>query len=353
MPTRIAVEDAIMLKVGIAGLGFMGKSHLEIYQAMGDKARVTAIAEPDPKKRAGDMSSVVGNIDSGKAGPSFAGIAMYESLDKMLAESDIDVVDITLPTFMHRDATVKAFAAGRHVICEKPMALEHGEATDMVDASEKAGRRLFVGQCVRFWPAYVKARDLALSGDFGSTRTASFSRLSAIPGWVWENWSLNPALSGGAALDLHIHDTDFIVYLYGRPLGVTSFTGGRKGLNGPVDHISTCYHYGDDMLVTAVGAWEYPSGYPFSMTFSIHMEKGTLHLAADGKLSLYRDGKDPEDIPVKAGDGWTEELHHFIDCIAGGTDSKVLSARDAAYSVWLVRREMESARAGARMDARL
>lgn len=342
-----------MLKVGIVGLGFMGKSHLEIYQSMGGKVRVAAIAEPDPKKRAGDVSGVVGNIDSGKAGPSFAGITMYESLDKMLAESDVEVVDITLPTFMHREAALKAFAAGRHVICEKPMALGHSEAMDMVNASEQAGRRLFVGQCIRFWPAYAKARELVLSGDFGPTRTAAFSRLSAIPGWAWQGWSLNASQSGGAALDLHIHDTDFITHLYGRPLGVTSFGGGRSGRNGPLDHISTCYHYEDDRLVTAVGAWEYPAGYPFSMTFSIHMDKGALHLAADGALSLFRDGRDPEAIPVAAGDGWTHELNHFVDCIAGGADSKILSARDAAYSVWLVRKEMESVLTGRRVDTHL
>lgn len=339
-----------MIKIGIVGLGFMGTKHLGIYQEMQDRVAVTAVAEPDAKKRNGDLSGAVGNIDDCRSASLSGVAATFKSLDALLTEADVDVVDITLPTFMHRDAVLKAFAAGKHVICEKPMALYHHEAAEMAAAAADSGKALHVGQCLRFWPAYVKARALILDGTLGRVRTAAFSRISPLPGWMWRNWALEPDKSGGAPLDLHIHDADFIAHLFGRPYAVSAFAGGRRGCAEPLDHIATCYHYADDMLVTAVGAWEYAAGYPFSMTFSIHADHGTLALAADGALSLYRDGREREIVEVVPGDGWTHELRHFVDCIAGGVPSGVITPDEAAYSVKLVRAEMESALLGRRVE---
>ncbi len=339
-----------MLKIGIVGLGFMGVRHLGIYQSLGDLAVVTAVAEPDAKKRGGDFSGTVGNIGGGIP-VSLEGISRHESLDQLLADADVDLVDITLPTFMHHDATLKALAAGKHVVCEKPMALDHAEAAAMARAAGAAGRQLYIGHCVRFWPAYAKARDLILAGDLGRVRTAAFTRLSALPGWMWRNWTLNQDQSGGAPLDLHIHDADFIAHTFGRPHAVSAFAGGRRGRSGPLDHIAACYHYPDeDLLVTAAGAWEYAAGYPFSMTFTVHMEGGTLALAADGGLTRYRDSRDPEPIPLAAGDGWTHELRHFVECAAANAPSPVIPPDDAAFSVKLVRAELEAVRLGRRVE---
>ncbi len=340
-----------MINAGIVGLGFMGATHLGVYRSMPDRVRVAAIVEPDPKKRAGDLSGTAGNIDAGER-PSLDGIRMLERLDDLLADDGIDLVDITLPTFLHRDAVLKALAAGKHVICEKPMALLPEEADEMVRAADASGRLLFIGQCVRFWPAYARAREIMLGGEFGAVRTAAFSRLSAIPGWVWQNWVTRQDKSGGAPLDLHIHDADFISHVFGRPPAVTAFVGGRRGgaADGALDHILACYHYPGDMLVTAVGAWEYAAGHPFSMTFDVHMDGGTLTLSPDGALTLYRDGRSAEVLSLPAGDGWTHELRHFVDCAERGVPSSVVSPGDAAFSVRLVHAEIASARTGRRVE---
>ncbi len=340
-----------MLKIGIVGLGFMGVRHLGIYQALGGAAVVTAVAEPDPKKRGGDFSGTAGNIGGGPLSLSLEGISRHENLDQLLAEADVDLVDITLPTFMHHDAVLKALAAGKHVVCEKPLALAYPEAVAMVRAAREAGRQLYIGHCIRFWPAYAKARDIVLSGEFGRVRTAAFSRLSALPGWMWQNWTLNQDQSGGAPLDLHIHDADFIAHTFGRPVAVSAFAGGRRGRSGPLDHIAACYHYADaELLVTAAGAWEYAAGYPFSMTFTVHLDGGTLALSAAGDLTLYRDGREPEPLPVPPGDGWTHELRHFVACAAADVPSSVIPPEDAAYSVKLVRSELEAVRLGRRVE---
>ncbi len=339
-----------MIKIGIVGLGYMGITHLRIYQGMGDKAAVVAIAEQDAKKRAGDFSGSGGNIDSGDQPLSFSGIAAYENLDALLADADIDAVDITLPTFMHKENVLKALAAGKQVICEKPLAVTYEDAAEIALAAEKAGCSLYVGQCIRFWPAYVKARELILAGKLGKIRTAAFSRVSSAPAWMWQGWAKDQDESGGAPLDLHIHDADFITYLFGQPQAVSAFIGSRHGAAQLIDHIAACYHYPNDMLVTAVGAWEYAAGYPFAMTFSIHGDSGTLALAADGTLSLYRDGYAPETIALASENGWVYELRHFVDCIAAGTPSNIISVADAAFSVKLVQAAIESGRSGRRVE---
>lgn len=340
-----------MVRIGIAGLGFMGRRHFEIYQAMqADKARVVAVAEPDGKKRSGDWSDTTGNIGPGGGVQNLGGVRRYESVADLVADPEIDVIDITLPTFLHREVAIAALAAGKHVVCEKPMSLQYGECEEMMRAAEKASRQIYVGHCLRFWPAYARAAELIMGGDLGKTLTARFARFSAIPTWGWNNWATDQERSGGAPLDLHIHDADFIAYLFGRPRAVTAFTGGGGRIIGALDHIAAFYDYGDERLVYAEAGWEYSSGHPFSMTFDVHMEKGTLTLDAEGGLTLYRDGRQPEALEFSSGDGWTHELAHFMVCAAAGKPSSVIRCDEAAFAVKLVRAEIESAKRRERVE---
>ncbi len=337
-------KDQRMLRIGIVGLGFMGKMHFDIYRSMPDRVRVTAISEVGADKRAGDWSKIGGNMAMDSAAADLSGIAMYEHPDELLADPNVDVADITLPTYLHRDVVVKALEAGKHVICEKPMALTAAEADAMAAAAARAGRILLVGQCIRFWPAYVKAREMVQSGDYGRVISARFQRYSTMPVWNWNGWLLDAKRSGLAAMDLHIHDSDFIAHLFGLPAAVTSW-GGTVNPGG-FDHIVTRYHYNDGFLVTAEGAWEYSGGYPFSMTFAIHMEKVSLALAADGVLTMYPVGGLPQPLPVDGETGYVHELRHFVDCLKEGRHSDIISPEDAAASVRLVEAEIKSAREG-------
>lgn len=335
-----------MLRIGIIGLGFMGKMHFETYQALSDKARVTAIADVDPRKRAGDWSGIGGNIGSEGGEADLTGVTMYENADDLIASPDVDVVDITLPTYLHCEYTLKALAAGKDTLCEKPMAVNAADAKRMADAAVKAGRILLIGQCIRFWPAYAKARELVLGGAYGAVKTARFQRYSARPLWSWENWLLDAGKSGLAALDLHIHDADFVASVFGMPDSVTSQGGGVNP--GGWDHIVTRYFYSGDALITAEGAWEYAPGFPFSMTFAIHMEKASLNLSADGALTLYPvAGDEPEAIPLNEGSGYWHEMVHFLECIENRKKSDILTAESAMESVRLIEAEIKSATTGA------
>lgn len=330
------------LKVGIIGLGFMGKMHFDTYAKL-KGVKVSAICDVDPRKRAGDWSGIIGNIGGAGQRQDLRGIRVYAEADDMLKDKAVDVVDITLPTYLHARWTIRALESGRHVICEKPMALTSAEASAMVRAARAARRKLFIGQCIRFWPAYSKARQLVQDKKYGKMVSAIFTRVSPRPTWAWQGWLEDPRKSGACALDLHIHDTDFVLYLLGKPRSVLSRA--VKGAGGAFDHITTFYDYAPGMLVQAEGAWEYNAGFPFSMTFRIVLEKATLYFTGSD-LILCPAGGSPGKVPVEAGDGYYHELKHYLDCVLKNRASPVVPPESAMQSVKLVEAEMQSARSG-------
>jgi len=214
----------------------------------------------------------------------------------------------------------------------------------MCTAAKKSGRKLFLAHCIRFWPSYVKAREIVLSGKYGAVVTARFCRISPKPLWSWENWLHAPAKSGLSALDLHIHDADFVQYLFGKPKAVVSQGIGLQP--GGIDHIITRYVYRRDQFITAEGAWEYHAGFPFSMTFHIAMEKATLDMTRDTKLMLYPMKGNPKEVKEPKGDGYERELQQILDCLRANRDSDVVTPESAMNSVKLVEAELASCRSG-------
>ena len=154
------------------------------------------------------------------------------------------------------------------------MALTTADCDRMIEAAEKSGKVLQIGHCVRFWPEYAKAKELVDSGAYGKVIAAMFQRLGSPPSWSLDNWFTDEQRSGGMALDLHIHDTDFVQYLFGVPKAVCSH--GAKSSQGPLIHIVTQYLYGDDQVITAEGGWGMAPGFGFEMSFNLVMEKATV-----------------------------------------------------------------------------
>ncbi|MFV2065885.1 MAG: Gfo/Idh/MocA family protein, partial [Pirellulales bacterium] len=251
-----------MIRVGIVGLGFMGKMHFRCYQALKD-VRVVAICDTDHGKFE-DTAGAAGNIEGAEAPLDFTGIDRYADFDKMLAEANLDALSVTLPTYMHREYTAKAVGAGVNVLCEKPMALTVEEGQAMLSAREHSGKLLQIGHCIRFWPEYAKTKELIDSGQYGNVRAATFQRLSLTPTWSWESWILDAAKSGSAALDLHIHDSDYVQYVFGMPKAV--FSRAASGPSNDCDHIVTQYVYDNDCVITAEGGWSMSPTFGFEMS---------------------------------------------------------------------------------------
>ena len=317
------MKKATKARIGIIGLGFMGTTHWGIYKGL-KNACITAVADVDAKKRAGDVSSVVGNIGDGDNSKplDLTGVTVYESGLALISDADVDIVDICVPTPDHADLVCAALAAGKHVFCEKPLCRDAAQMKRILAAAKKARGFFNVGLCVRAWPEYRHAYEYYRSGKAGKMRSATFKRISpSIAGNAWHDWFMDGAVSGGALLDMHVHDADEVNCFFGTPKSVTAFGAADiVSRNGGVDHVMAVYDYGDGTLVTAEGGWGAAKGVPFEMSFTIVCEKATLKLDASGYHIYPVKGKPiAPKVDAKAGPtGWHQELTYFVNCVLKG-----------------------------------
>jgi predicted dehydrogenase len=341
------------VKLGLLGIGFMGSMHFNAYRAY-RKAKVVALSDLNPAKLSGDWSSIAGNIDDPNAAAvDLTGIHLHADPADLFADPDVDVVDITLPTFLHAQYAVAALEAGKHVVCEKPMAITLAECDRMIAAAKAAGKQLFVAHCIRFWPEYVLLKKAIDSGRYGKVLSARFWRMSATPTWSWDNWLMDEKRSGSAAVDLHIHDTDFVNYLFGVPKAVRSTGVIRHCSNTGVDSILTHYDYGDGgPSVAADGNWVAAPGFGFNHGFAVCLEKATVYydLKSEKPLTVHPlKGKDKTPKPP-AHDGYVAELRHFVGCIAAGKPSDTVTAQDARDALKVALAEVKAAKSGCTVE---
>ena len=330
-----------MTRVGIVGFGFMGRQHLKCYRGLRG-VQVAAICDGD-KTRLKGSEKIEGNIGGDDAALDLSDVALYTDFEKMLAEEQLDAVSITLPTFMHRDFTVKALEAGLHVLCEKPMAMSVEQCEDMIAATKTNKRILQIGHCIRFWPEYVKAKEIVDSGRYGDVRTASFRRISPVPGWSWKHWLINQDKSGGAIMDLHIHDTDYVQYLFGLPLAVRSEA--VIGPSGGFDYVTTQYVYENSKVVSAEGGFVMSPDFKFEMSFVISLEKATIvyDCRHTPSLQVCLAGGGCLTPKIESGDGWSREISHFVKKVKGTKVPEIISPVDSLNAVKIILAEKQSA----------
>lgn len=333
-----------MTRVGIIGLGFMGKMHFRCYQAL-EGVQVAAICDTD-KATFEDTSGTAGNIEGAEAPLDLSGIDLYDDFDKMLAEANLDALSVTLPTYMHREYAVKALDAGVNVLCEKPMAMTLADCEAITAAAETSGKLLQVGHCIRFWPEYAKTKEIIDSGKYGKVLAATFQRLSLTPTWSWDNWLMNPSKSGSAALDLHIHDSDYVQYVFGMPKAVFS-----RSVGGPVgefDHIVTQYVYDDEKVITAEGGWAMTPGFGFEMSFNIVLGKATIvyDCTRDPAFKVVPTDAEAFTPEIASGDGYSNEIKHFVRAVRGEAVPEIITPAQSVESLRLVLAEKQSATSG-------
>jgi len=334
-----------MVRVGIVGLGFMGRMHYRCWKAS-PNAEITAICEANSKALESATQAPKGNVGGAADHIDLTGVAVYSDLNELLASGTVDALSITLPTFLHPDTTVHALKAGVHVLCEKPMALSTDECDRMVAAADETGKILQIGHCIRFWPEYVVARDLIRSGTYGKPIAATFRRFSSQPNWSPDNWFADEDRSGGQPLDLHIHDSDYVHYLFGMPEAVSSTA------DVPLSYISTQYHYAAGPAVVAESSWRMPPSFGFEMSFNIVLERAAIVFDVTRTPSFRvcpADG--PAFTPeIPPGDGYTREIDHFVRAVNGETVEPIVTARDSRETIRLVLAEKQSAREGRRVS---
>ena len=239
-----------MVNIGIVGIGFMGVTHFKAIEKV-KGGRVYAVVSRDPKKRSGDWRGIQGNFGGGGGVQDMSKVVGYETLDELLADPKVDLVDICLPTHLHTQASLQALEAGKHVLLEKPIALDLKEANQVLATAKKRKCQFMVAHVLRFFPEFRLIKELIDKGELGPVLAGRFRRIISRPAW-WGPEDLER--TGGPAIDLHIHDVDFIQFLFGMPGAVVST--GFVGKGETIEHIDSHYHYASGgMAVTAEGGW--------------------------------------------------------------------------------------------------
>lgn len=337
-----------MIRVGLIGAGFIGRNHFNQYEKMGSRAAVVALCDQDAARRAGDWSQVGGNLaDAQGRQRDLGNIRPYVNWQDLVAAADVDMIDICAPTFLHHEITVAALEAGKHVLCEKPMALSVQQCDEMIAAAKaSAGRKLMVAQCIRFWPEYVYLKRQMDNGEFGPLRALHLRRGTSIPTYSLNHWICNPELSGGAVLDLHVHDVDYALYLLGKPRSVTASGYLRTG--GGMDRVHALWHYRPDFVVTIEAFWDLHPGFTFNMGFTAVFEHASLvwDSKAGTPLTVYRRDQEPMTPSLPQEEAYYAEIDHFLSCIEKGTDPTISTPQQSRDAVAIALAEKHSAQTG-------
>lgn len=341
-----------MIRVGLAGIGFMGWIHYLAYQRVSG-VELVAVSEPNEKRLSGDWRDIKGNFGPPGEMVDLSKIARYKDYRDMLADENVDVVDCCLPPSMHSQAAIAASQAGKHVLCEKPMALTTAECHEMVQAASKAGKQLFIGHVLPFFPEYAHAVQLIHSGEYGKLLGGTFKRVVSDPAWMTDFW--DPNRCGGPLIDLHVHDAHLIRFLFGMPTSLV--TVGR--LRGEVvEYCNTMFHFADpSLVVSAASGVINQQGRPFTHGFEIHLEKATMQyefagfqdkgelmplkvLPADGSVVRPEvGGGDPSEAFVG-------EIEEVVKCVEANRPSSVLSGDLARDAIILCHKQTESVKSG-------
>ncbi len=326
--------------VGVIGLGVMGKTHIKAYHAAaarGLPCRLVAVCSDDPRQLSGTTGEG-GNLAS-MAGTERAFdpsvVATTTDPAAIAAHAGVDLVSICTPTDSHASLAIQMLRAGKHVLVEKPLAVTSPDVRRVVEASRESKRVCMPAMCMRFWPGWDWLKDRIVDRSFGRVLSATFTRMGSRPEWSRDFYH-DPARTGGAMFDLHVHDADVILWLFGPPRAVRSM--------GSIDHITTMYEYGDNgpRHVTAEGAWLAARGFPFRMRYTVEFEYAVADwdLMRPQQLLLVRDGR-AENVPLPTDSAYDREAAHFVECIASGATPRATIA-DAAAVTSLLEAEKRS-----------
>ncbi len=328
-----------MIKVAIVGAGFIGEIHANSYNQI-NNANIVAIVDNVEEK---------GKRFAKKFGANF-----YTSLDDLIKNEDIDSIDICTPTFLHPEMAIKAANAGKNVFCEKPLALSLEEADRIIEAVKKNNVKAMVGHAIRFWPEYVKAKEIVDSRQLGEPLHAFCERLATTPDWHEGNWGFNEKYSGGASVDLHIHDLDYLIWLFGKPAIVKAQGVYNKKLGGMV-HIATNIEFENGKSGLAESGWGFSGSFPFTMVLRILCEKGVIEwIFRAGKnieersqkanLLVYKSDGSINEPKIEQEDAYLLECNYFINCLENNKNIEIATLEDGRRALELALAATKSAK---------
>lgn len=326
------------VRVAIVGFGGIARAHYSGYQVLKREnapVKLVAVCDVDQSKF---TQHVKINLD-GEQEMLDKDINTYLSVDELIANEDFDMADICLPSFLHKEYAVKLLKADKHVMCEKPMALSAAECEEMIAASKESGKKLMIGQCLRFNNVYSYLKDCVVDGRFGKIRNLFMHRKSAQPRWGFEHWFEKTDKCGGCILDMHIHDIDMARYLLGEPYAVSCMAYDAD-VRWSVENSRLYYK---DVMVVADGSWDESSSQQFRSGFSARFEKAQVVCDNSG-LTVYPDGGEAFKPELPATNHMAEEIRFFTSTILDETLVNEKNPPESAYmTVKLIEKLRESA----------
>ena len=323
------------MKVGIVGVGGMGTAHGAGWSET--PAEIVGFTAETPR-------------EAGKLARQY-NARVYPSFEEMLP--DVEVVDICSPTHLHHEMALKAAAAGKHVVCEKPLARTTEQAQEIVHACRKAGIQLLVAHVVRFFPEYALAHSAVVEGQIGKPAVIRLHRGSYRPKKPAGNWFLDEGKSGGIFMDLMIHDYDYARWVAGEVESVSAQRVTELHPEAPLDYGLVILSHHSGALSHIAGAWAYPPP-----TFRTHLEiagdRGLIEFDSDGtapiqNLILKTSGSDAPDVALPSSpvseSPYTTQIKEFYAVLADGKTPRV-SATDGLIAVQIAEAALQSAHNG-------
>jgi predicted dehydrogenase len=303
------MSDRELPRVGVIGLGSIGRTHIATWKANG----VTPVAYADAVPAA--LSATVAE---------HGGTAYSDGL-QLVRSGTVDIVSICTPPRFHREIAIAAAEAGVAVLCEKPLARMAEDAEAIVEAVERTGILFTVGFCHRFEPAIERLKAMIDGGELGEVMTFR-NRFAGLMANAHETWFSKPDISGGGALaDTSIHSIDLFRHLVGDVAAVQAMTGTRETEHGPALEVEDT---GVMLLRTARGeigviesSWRTPPG---EWTVTVYGTKGSAVVDyGAGTFRFYGADGSVADIDVESGSRFDREFAHVLACWYGETQPRV------------------------------
>ncbi|HZZ43965.1 MAG TPA: Gfo/Idh/MocA family oxidoreductase [Tepidisphaeraceae bacterium] len=331
------------LGIGIVGLGFMGATHLKAYQQIGPSIHLAAVCDSDPSRRTGRLSTTPGLLPAETDPPAFdpSVVHCYTTPAELFADPAVDLVSICTPTPSHVSLAEQALRAGKHVVLEKPVAITPQPIEHLAQIARQTSRLCMPAMCMRFWPAWSWLKQKIDDQSFGPLLGLSLTRMGSVPSWS-QSFFLDGKQSGGALIDLHLHDVDFLYHLFGKPSELIS--SGFTGPSGRVDRVSTLYRYPTGpSLATAESSWESP-GFAYRMRYVASFQNATadFDISRPDQLLLCHNGSsNPLQMPPL--NGYDMELRAAVQAVLQNDHSHLPTLDQAAAVTRILLAEEQSA----------
>lgn len=313
-----------MFKVAIIGPGNIAHTYMQ------------ALADSETVK----ITAVVGVEES--SAKSFAdkyNINYYTDADAMYSTEKPDAVLICTPTFTHESIVKKAIENRVHIMCEKPFVLDAYTAQQLFSMAEANNVRIMVMQVVRFWPEYARIKQLVDSGELGKITNVYAHRLSSHPNWC--SWHRDPLKSGGGLYDLHIHDIDWVYYVFGKVKSV--YAVGKQTESGCWNNISSILNFECGVSAVVEGFMDITGSWPFCTDVRINGSKAAVEFINKtvtdengekvniNNFTIYPESSNPTTVKPQKYNPYKYQTEYFADCIEKNMPFDIVPDKDVVY----------------------